>query len=151
MRLKLIAAIILTTALCGLLTSRGAEKKEVAKFEVQLLWGTDAEKSPNPKHKPVDPDVAKKLKSLPLKFKNYFLVNRKRVEAALGETRNEPISEKCAVEIKNLGHSTFEISLFGKGEQLVKRTQKFPAGEILLLGGNAPNSTAWLVVLKRLE
>jgi hypothetical protein len=41
--------------------------------------------------------------------------------------------------------------LFGKGEQVVKRTQSIPKGETLALGGNAPNSTAWLVVLRRKE
>ena len=150
MRLRIFATGLLATLLSLLSFSILAADK-TARFEIQLLWGTDAEKSPNANHKPVEADVEKKLKSLPLKFKNYFLVNKKHVDAAQGETRKEPISEKCAVEIKNLGDSKFEISLFGKGEQIVKRSQKFPKGEILVLGGNAPNSTAWLVVLKRQE
>jgi len=33
----------------------------------------------------------------------------------------------------------------------VKRKQSLPKGEMLVLGGNAPNSTAWLVALKRIE
>jgi hypothetical protein len=44
-----------------------------------------------------------------------------------------------------------EVSLVGKGKDVAKRTQKLPKGETLVLGGNAPNATAWLVVLKRLE
>jgi hypothetical protein len=33
----------------------------------------------------------------------------------------------------------------------VKRTQALPKGEILVLGGNAPNASAWLVILKRID
>jgi len=34
---------------------------------------------------------------------------------------------------------------------VVKRTQALPKGEILVLGGNAPNATAWLIILNRIE
>jgi hypothetical protein len=34
---------------------------------------------------------------------------------------------------------------------VVRRIQKLPKGEILVFGGNAPNATAWLVILKRIE
>jgi hypothetical protein len=32
-----------------------------------------------------------------------------------------------------------------------KRTQPLGKGEMIVLGGNAPNSTCWLLTLKRLE
>jgi hypothetical protein len=121
------------------------------KLEVQLLWGTNDKQSPDPKHGPVDADVQKKLKELPLKWSNYFLVNRKQADVSANGTARVPLSEKCAIEVKNLGHSTVEVSLFGKGEKLLGRTQALPKGEVLVLGGNAPNATSWLVVLKRLE
>jgi hypothetical protein len=121
------------------------------KLEVQLLWGTNDQKSPDPKHKAVDADVHKKLKELPLKWSNYFLVNSKQFDVPASGTTKVPLSEKCAIEVKNLGRSTVEVSLYGKGEKVFGRTQVLPNGEILVLGGNAPNSTAWLVILKRLE
>ena len=120
------------------------------KLEVQLIWGTNDSKSPDEKHKEVEPEVKKKLENLPLKWSHYFLVKSKKLDIAAGETRKESLSEKCAVEVKNLNGSV-EVSLFGHGERLVKRTQSFPKKEILALGGNAPNSTSWLVVLKRIE
>ena len=40
------------------------------KLQVQLVWGTNDDHSPNPKHKPVEADVRKKLKELPLKWSN---------------------------------------------------------------------------------
>jgi hypothetical protein len=47
--------------------------------------------------------------------------------------------------------SDFEVSLIGKGEPVLKRTQSLPAADMLVLGGNAPDSNGWLVVLKRIE
>src|SRR5258708_1549692 len=121
------------------------------KLEVQLLWGTNDKQSPEPKHRPVEADVHKKLKELPLKWSNYFLVNNKQFDVSSNGIAKVPLSEKCSIEVKNLGHSTVEVSLYGKGEKVMGRTQALPKGEILVLGGNAPNATAWLVILKRLE
>ncbi len=123
----------------------------VIKVEVLLIWGTDDAKSPNPEHKPVDADLKAKLGNLPLKWKNWFEVNRKPVEVAANATGKVELSKKCSVEIKNTGKSTIEVSLFGKGETVVKRSQSLPKGEVLFLGGNAPNSTSWLVAIKRIE
>jgi hypothetical protein len=53
--------------------------------------------------------------------------------------------------VKKLAGSEVEVSLMGKGKEVVKRKQSLPKGEMLVLGGNAPNSTAWLVLLKRIE
>jgi hypothetical protein len=121
------------------------------KLEVCLIWGTDDAKSPDPKHKPVDDELLEKLKKLPLKWKHYFEVNRKSARLAESETKKVTLSDKCEVEIRYTGKSTVEVSLFGKGEPVVKRTQALPKGEALFLGGNAPNSTSWLVVIKRVE
>jgi hypothetical protein len=154
MRYKLLLAALLAWAgVAFVLGSAAAQPAKAgdAKLQVQLLWGTTNSVSPDPKHKPVDVDVAKKLKQLPLKWSNYFVVNKKNLEVPPAAAKKEPISEKCAIEVKDLGKSMFEITLFGRGEKVVKRTQALPVGEILALGGNAPNETSWLVVVKRLE
>jgi hypothetical protein len=121
------------------------------KVEAQLVWGTNNKESPDPKHKPVSEEVRKKLLALPLKWTNYFEVNRKLLRIPLASQRKEALSEKCAVEVKYLGKSKVEIVLIGKGEQIEKRTQDFPLSETLVLAGKAPDETAWLVVLKRVE
>lgn len=120
------------------------------KLEVQLIWGTNDKKSPDETHKEVEAEVKKKLEDLPLKWSHYFQVKSKKFDLAVGETKKEALSDRCSVEVKNLNGS-IEISLFGRGERLVKRTQTFPRKEILAVGGNAPNSTSWLVVLKRID
>ena len=143
-----ILILFLAAMLVGTVSSRAGSDM---KLEVQLVWGTNDSQSPDPRHKSVDADVQKKLKELPLKWTHYFQVSSHSFDLAVDATKKEPLSEKCSIEVKNLGHSTVEVSLYGKGEQVVKRTQALPKGEILIMGGNAPNSTAWLVVLKRLE
>ena len=121
------------------------------KLEAQLVWGTNDDRSPDPKHKPVELEVKQKLKELPLKWSNYFEVNRKGFEVPPGSLNKVSLSEKCELEVKSLGGSRIEVTLFGKGKETLKRTQPLPKGEMLVLGGNAPNSTAWLVVIKRIE
>ena len=122
------------------------------KLQTQLVWGTDDAKPPEGKnYKPVEPDIQKKLRELPLKWKNYFEV--KRTDFSLGPalTKKVPLSEKCELNVVHQTNSTVEVSLIGKGKEVVKRTQALPKGEILVLGGNAPNATAWLVILKRTD
>ncbi len=143
------ATAVLVLTLLGWGMAQAADQSITA--EVQLIWGTNDAKSPNPRHKPVEPAVLKRLKDLPLKWNYYFEVNRKKMQLPLGESKKEALSEKCSIEVKNLGESKVEVSLFGRGEPVVKRTQELPKGEALVLGGNAPNATSWLVVVKRLE
>lgn len=121
------------------------------KLQVQLIWGTGDDHSPDPKHKPLEADVKAKLKDLPLKWSNYFEVNRKDFEVQASAATKVPLSEKCELEVKSVGGSKLEVALFGKGKETLRRTQTLEKGEMLVLGGNAPNSTAWLVVLKRIE
>jgi hypothetical protein len=121
------------------------------KFEALLIWGTNDTKSPNKKHKPVEPDILKKLKELPLKYTNYFEVNRKTAEVDPGASTNVALSKDCEIQVRLLPRSTVEVLLVGKGNQVLKRTQVLPKGETLVLGGDAPNSTAWLVVIRRTE
>jgi hypothetical protein len=128
-----------------------AAKGSAMKIEVQLLWSTDDATSPNPKHKPAEADIEKKLKALPLKWKNYFLVKRMTMDVPSLDSKTEALSEKCSVEVKDLGKSMVEVSYFGKNKKVEKRKQAFPKGEMLVYGGNAPGTNAWFVVLKRVE
>ena len=129
----------------------GAQAADM-KLQAFLLWGTDDSKPPEGKaYKPVEPDIRQKLKDLPLKWTNWFEVNRKDFAVPQGATKEVPISEKCQLNVTRVVGSEVEVTLIGKGKEVVKRKQSLPKGEMLVLGGNAPNSTAWLVVLKRLE
>jgi hypothetical protein len=155
MRATLIPAsrlLCLSTALFLLAGTEMHAQAADMKFQAFLLWGTDDDKPPEGKtYKPVDPEIRQKLKDLPFKWAHWFEVNRVELAVAAGATKEVPISEKCKLIVKRLPGSELEVSLLGKGKEVVKRKQPLPKGETLVLGGNAPNATAWLVVLKRIE
>src|SRR5213594_2396883 len=107
MRAKLFSASLLTwfsvaSAFLALADSR-AQAKDL-KFEVQLIWGTNEKESPDPKHTPVEADVRKKLDGLPLKWANYFVVNRKTFTVPASGSARVPLSEKCEIGVADLGH-----------------------------------------------
>ena len=135
-------------ALATFTPARAAELK----FQTQLVWGTD---DPNPpagkNYKPVEADILKKLRELPLKWKNYFEVKRTDFGVTPAMTKKVPLSDKCELNVLSQSNSTVEVALIGKGKEVVRRTQSLPKGQILVLGGNAPNATAWLVILKRTD
>jgi hypothetical protein len=139
-------------ALCLLVVfaAFAAQAKDL-KFEAHLIWAANAEKSPNPNHKPVDAEVRRKLSELPLKWKNYFEVNRKQFMVAPQGSAKASLSEKCSIGVTDVDGKHIEVSLIGKGEPVLRRTQPLASGEMLVLGGNAPDETGWLVVLKRIE
>ena len=122
------------------------------KLQAFLLWGTDDTKPPEGKaYKHAGPDITHKLRELPLKWTNWFEVNRRDFTVMLGEVKEVPISEKCKLNVSKISATEVEVLLIGKGKEVIKRKQSLPKGEMLVLGGNAPNSTAWLVALKRIE
>ena len=156
MRFKLSSPIRLTvlaiTCVLFVFTTVAAHAKDL-KFEAQLIWATTAETSPNPDHKPADAETRKKLDGLgPWKWKNYFIVKKIAFTVPEKNSKEVILSEKCRIRIKDIdAGKNFEVALIGKGEAILKRTQPLPQNELLVLGGNAPDSTAWLVVLKRVE
>lgn len=121
------------------------------KLEAILIWGTNDEKSPDPKHKAVDPRMAKKLKKLPFKWRNYFEVNRVKFTVAEDQTQKVELSKECKIKVRNLGKNTVEVYLFGKGELVSKITQSLAKDECFVTGGNAANLTAWFVVLRQAD
>jgi hypothetical protein len=122
------------------------------KLQTQLIWGTDEFKPPEGKdYKPVDPELEKKLKVM-LKWKHYFEVRRTPpVTVGDNKTVKAPISDKCELDIKRFSDSNVEVALFSKGKEVTRHKQALPKGEVVIMAGNAPNETSWLVVLKRIE
>ena len=127
-----------------------AQAAEATKFQVVLVWATDDAKPPEGKdYKPLDLKTRKKIKAL--KWKNYFEVKRIDFSLPSGSLKKVPISQKCELDVKDLGNSKIEVVLFGKGKEVARVTQVLRPGEILVPAGDAPNGTAWLVILERLE
>ncbi len=147
--LKTFSWLIALAALLPLLPALA--QNEGAKLQAQLVWGTNEASPPPDKHySPVQAETGRRLKELPFKWANYFEVSRTNFVAAK-EYHRVALSPKCELEIKDSGKTGIEVTLFGKGKEVFKQTQALPKGEMLVIGGNAPNATTWLVVLKRLE
>jgi hypothetical protein len=128
------------------------EFKEPMHVEMLLLWGTNDPMSPDPDHKPVDAEMARKLAKSPYRWKYYYVVNRHHVTLGPGETKNGiKMSPKCVLDMTNPADGKIEVTFHGDGKKLLKHNVPFPKGELYLLGGDAKNETAWFVALKRVE
>ena len=117
-------------------------------LEAQLVWGTNNEKPDDPKLKEVDPSMAEKLRKV-FKWKNYFEVNRQNFTVPAGSPKKVKMSDECAIEVQNLGNSSIEVKLYGKGKLAVRKTQKISRSELLVLAGDDKDDTAWFVVLSQ--
>jgi len=117
------------------------------KLEAVLVWGTNDATSPDPSHKPVPPEIAKKLTCLPFKYTHYFEVSRTTFSVSESDPAKVRLSQDCEVIVKQLEHGKVEVTLIGKGQPVGRITQELKKGKALVTGGNAANSTAWFVVL----
>jgi hypothetical protein len=124
-----------------------------ATFEAQLVWATNDEKPPNDRYKPADQETQKKLESLGLKWKSFFVVNRMVFETQNGASGKIAVSDKSSISVKLLDDKKVEVVFYGKkGEECSRRVQTLKTGEMLVHGGNVPeNATGWLVALKRVK
>lgn len=149
-----ILAILLASVflLPGIAPLAQAAPAESLKVEALLIWGTDAQESPNPKHQPVDTALAKRLSKSPYRWKHYFQVNRNMVEIPSGATvSNIKMSRHCGLDIKNLGSGNAEVALYGEGKLVSKHKESLAKDRLLVLGGNASDETAWFVVIRKVD
>ena len=152
MRSQLVRAGLLGFLAALLLVPRaiaGASPAEM-QFQVHLVWATDDPKPPEGKnYTPLEPEIRKQIKAL--KWKNYFEVRHVDFSVSPATATKVPISDKCSIEVKDLGNSNLEVVLIGKGKEVARVKQVLRKGEILVPAGDAPNETAWLAILRRVQ
>src|SRR5882672_8129061 len=136
-----LVALAVSTMLCAAVA---AERK----VEARLIWGTNEEKSPDPKHKPLDGELAKKLHEMPLKWKNFFEVNRQIFTINTNSYTNVMMSKQCSIEVKDKGGNNVTVKLYGQGKQVNRVDKPLPKGEVLTIGGDAKNNSAWLITVR---
>ena len=151
MNLRLPGNLVLLLVVTAFVALPARAQEKTLKLEALLIWGTNEENSPNPRHKPVSADLEKKLKEQPFKWAHYFEVERKSISVPVNGSQRFPLSKECALVVNHLGGDQIEVTLVGKGEKVVKVKNKLPPGETLVLGGNAANATSWLVVLRQVK
>src|ERR1043166_9475446 len=117
-------------------------------LQAQLVWGTNNDKPDDRDLKEVDPSVAEKLRKV-FKWKNYFEVNRKSFSVTAAAPKKVKMSDECEIEVHNLGNSSIEVKLYGKGKLAVRKTQKISPTELLVLAGDDKDDTPWFVVLSQ--
>lgn len=129
----------------GVPIAGGADSKPESKYQLRLIWGTDDPKPTGKELKDVENEVKEKLKFL--RWKNYFEVTRKSVAVLEGATQRVRLSDKCDVELQNLGASTVEVRLYGEGKCVAKVKEKVTMEKQVVIAGDAKNDTAWFVVV----
>jgi hypothetical protein len=140
------------TALLGLLcfgTARiSAAEASGVHVEAILVWATHSAKTNDAGLKELEPQLVKKLRKA-YKWDLYYEVKRKEATVSARELAKVPISEKCTLELKNLGEERFEVHLIGKGKPVSRTVDSLAHGHIIILGGDDKNDTAWLIIIRQ--
>ena len=137
---------ISTVVVVGLFSTGAQSNAPELKLQIQLVWATDDEKSPDSSHKELADDLVKKFVKT-YRWKKYFEVNRQTINIASNASRKAILSPQCAVGVKYLGGSKVEVTFEGKGKKLVKFCDVITPTEPLIIAGDAQNGTAWFVVI----
>ncbi len=118
------------------------------KMEARLIWGTNADKSPDANHKPLDGELAKKLREMPLKWKNFFEVNRQTFTVNTTNYTTVVLSKKCTIEMKQKEGNNVTVKLYGEGKQVNRVDKPLPKSEVLTIGGDAKDNNAWFITVR---
>jgi hypothetical protein len=147
--LAILPALLLTALALSADTNKPAAKPAEEKFHAILVWATDDDKPAEKEEelKAVEPALKEKFKFL--KWKNYFQVGeRKHVAIRPNETKEIQLSHKCKLKLHQTEKEGLQVELIGEGTPVIKKNQTMPLKDILIIGGDDKNATAWMVVLK---
>ncbi|HAB16374.1 MAG TPA: hypothetical protein DCE44_07975 [Verrucomicrobiales bacterium] len=124
-------------------------------FQALLVWGTNNDKPEGAKLTELDPKAREKLRQF--KWKNYWVVNEVVTGIGTAKPTQVKLSDKCAIDLKDLGNGLAEIRLFelkkGVEPKLVKPVQHplaaLKKGEYCILAGDdkAVWDDAWFVIV----
>jgi hypothetical protein len=148
MQFALRLSVILLLAVTPFTVLSADNKATEQKFAAILIWGTDDEKPQDKDLKEVDEALKEKFSKLPVKWKNFYEVTRKNITVKVGEPQHFKLSSKCEVKINQTKNEGMDLELIGDGKTVYKGTRSMPTKDILILGGDDKNATAWFVVLK---
>lgn len=140
----------LCAIVAGLAAGQGHSHAENARVELYLVWGTNAEKSSDPSHKPLPDDLGNELRKM-CKWQNYFVINRTNVTLLKQEPRKTEMSKKCVIEMKLLEGQRLEVQLIGEGIKRDKVIKPLSKKKSITFAGQDKNDTAWFVIIKQTE
>jgi hypothetical protein len=131
-----------------LITAAAAHAADL-KLEAKLVWGANDDKC-DATCKAVDNDLACKLNAM-FKWKHYYEITNRTASIALNRACDLKMSDRCTLQIKNLGDSRIEINCIGQGKRVSKGAYTLVPPKWLVLGGNATNDTAWFIGLRAID
>ncbi len=120
------------------------------KLQAKLVWGTNGGKPSDAKLKELDDGLKERLQKV-FKWQNYYEVNHHDFSVPSSGDKSIEMSPKCRIEVRNEGDNQIEVKLIGEGKPVVKKRQMINGHELLILGGDSKNDTAWFVVIQRAE
>jgi hypothetical protein len=125
------------------------------RIKAQLAWGTNDSKPPDKELHELDPKIREKFR--PLRWKNYFVIQSKNAAIAGKAVQRIALSEKCALEVRDMADGNLEIKILGgkvAGQLGVIKTEvcpiaKLKAGHIFAYAGETKEKwdDAWLVIV----
>jgi hypothetical protein len=119
-------------------------------LEAKLIWGSNDGADKITAHKLVqDAKLSTDMHRI-FKWSNYYEISTKETSIAQNKTAILQMSDKCKLEVKNLGKNRIEINCIGKGKQVSHGTHTLAPGKWITLGGNDKNNSAWFVVMRTL-
>lgn len=143
--ISFMSGLLLSLSLLPLAPFAAEKKAGDWKFEAQLIWGTDKEKSDDPNLKPVDSKLVGGLQKI-FKWKYYYQVGSLMpFGVPANGNKKVKLSKKCEIEVHDLGKPMIEVSMWGEGKLVKRVTHK--AIQCLVMGGDNGNDTAWFVVI----
>lgn len=125
-----------------------AAESSGTRVEAILVWATHVAKTNDASLKELEPQLAKKL-SKRFKWNLYYEVRRKEATVGTKDATHVPISEKCSLDIRNLGDERFEVHLTGKGKPVSRTVESLAHGHLMIVGGDDKNDTAWLILIRQ--
>jgi hypothetical protein len=147
--LAVLPALLLAASSLSAENNKPAPKPAELKFEAILVWATDDDKPAEKEEelKAIEPALKEKFKFL--KWKNYFQVgDRKHISIQGAEPKEVKLSHKCKLKLSQTEKEGLQVELIGEGTPVIKKNQTMPLKDILIIGGDDKNATAWMVVLK---
>jgi hypothetical protein len=136
---------------CLLVIGMAGETKVFAAsstLEVRLVWGTNDDSSSDPKHKPLEAPLAKKLGMF--KWKNYFTVNRQKLPLSGDVAKKIRLSKRCEIKVQHLDGSRYEINVFGQGKHVRKIIEKITKEDSLVIAGDDKNDCGWFILIREI-
>jgi hypothetical protein len=151
----LLALGVASVMLLGSLQTLGDDLQ----VQARLVWGTNNPKPEGSKYTALDPKGREKLRQF--KWQNYWVVTQAISKLDTQKPSRMTLSEKCAVDVKDLGNGTAEIRLFelkpGTEPKLVKpvhhSVSALKKGEYCILAGDDKSvwDDAWFVIVTAVE